>query len=763
MFMTKKIVFTLSLAIFALGGLFAPVSAQALTSAEIKAALDKSMAEYRALVTQIKNYSTSRNGYLPRDLKPGDNNSLVRKLQVFLNADPDTAVATAGVRSAGQEDNSFEALTKAAVIKFQEKYAADILTPSGLTAGTGKVSIKTREQINRLAPTLLKLDSALGDKAVSDYSSLNALSSALAASPDLKYWAAPVSALGLLGATPSDLAADYASTSDLIADLAETGQAAELANLFAAMKNLGGTYASIETDFGGLPGFLSTIRDNIGANRLPYLTSLFINLKAVGGTWADVTIDSGFGSLKALIESLSQKDNLEDTAQLLKELADLQQQLDDLLAKDGNLADLERELCRYNDRGYYDNGQYGDMGDYCSEADRRAAAERGNRLSDQGRKSTNPQSDQQRAQNRAPQQASPIQQATPRTPAQATNSTAPLPTSPNSPANSTGPAPVQATESATGQSASLFTTEVINVIPNAQVKTNQNLMVMAKGAKQDSQATVAAGNYKVFVIERLGRESMAVQIIRRLLASAGGTTVAPVPRISYALFDSKLSTMGAPFNKSDTDKTLEGYGYVGPDGQVSYKHDGQSQEMDETEVKTQLSNDNNKVTALKEKIGASFNSITSGDKIRISFRNTKTPITFTNASSSEFNAYVIDRISKVEDKSNSTAPATTPAAPAAGNQSAPPTANSNLSEADQNFIDAIKRGDPDVSVEKGQVASGEYTGLTNRPFDPVTKYVVSGATAKTSRVVNGLVLTRGGCSANYSDYDKNNKIIIYCN
>jgi DNA-directed RNA polymerase subunit beta' len=76
-----------------------------------------------------------------------------RNLQKFLNKSSDTMVAASGAGSAGNETSTFGPATKAAVIKFQEKYAADILTPSGLSKGTGNWFAATRAKANALCTT----------------------------------------------------------------------------------------------------------------------------------------------------------------------------------------------------------------------------------------------------------------------------------------------------------------------------------------------------------------------------------------------------------------------------------------------------------------------------------------------------------------------------------------------------------------------------------------------------------------------------------
>jgi len=44
----------------------------------------------------------------------------------------------------------FGPLTRAAVTKFQEKYKSEILSPQGLTEGTGIVDASTRKKLNEL-------------------------------------------------------------------------------------------------------------------------------------------------------------------------------------------------------------------------------------------------------------------------------------------------------------------------------------------------------------------------------------------------------------------------------------------------------------------------------------------------------------------------------------------------------------------------------------------------------------------------------------
>lgn len=85
-----------------------------------------------------------------RALKVGMRGTDVRALQVVLNSDMETRITTAGAGSPGNETDYFGLATKRALVKFQEKYRGEVLTPVGLTAGTGFFGEKTREKVKAL-------------------------------------------------------------------------------------------------------------------------------------------------------------------------------------------------------------------------------------------------------------------------------------------------------------------------------------------------------------------------------------------------------------------------------------------------------------------------------------------------------------------------------------------------------------------------------------------------------------------------------------
>jgi|GEM_PF-1281913 len=73
----------------------------------------------------------------------------VKRLQQFLNAQG-FVVSKTGVGSVGNESTYFGIGTRAALVKFQEKYTAEILTPNGLAKGSGLFFTSTRAQVNKI-------------------------------------------------------------------------------------------------------------------------------------------------------------------------------------------------------------------------------------------------------------------------------------------------------------------------------------------------------------------------------------------------------------------------------------------------------------------------------------------------------------------------------------------------------------------------------------------------------------------------------------
>src|SRR3990167_523459 len=138
-------------------------SAAALTQAQVDSIISMIRA-FGADQSTINNVMASLTGGTPttpttpsmgytfsRNLKQGDTGEDVMNLQKVLNMDVATQVAASGVGSSGNETSYFGPATRAAVIKFQNKYASEVLTPIGLTSGTGIVGAMTRAKLTQLS------------------------------------------------------------------------------------------------------------------------------------------------------------------------------------------------------------------------------------------------------------------------------------------------------------------------------------------------------------------------------------------------------------------------------------------------------------------------------------------------------------------------------------------------------------------------------------------------------------------------------------
>ncbi len=100
-----------------------------------------------AVIANAATYNFTQN------LKMGMSGSDVMQLQQMLNMSADTQVSASGAGSPGSETSYFGSLTKAAVIKWQEKNAAAVLTPVGLSTGTGYFGPSSRAFANGVATT----------------------------------------------------------------------------------------------------------------------------------------------------------------------------------------------------------------------------------------------------------------------------------------------------------------------------------------------------------------------------------------------------------------------------------------------------------------------------------------------------------------------------------------------------------------------------------------------------------------------------------
>ncbi|MFH1956069.1 MAG: peptidoglycan-binding domain-containing protein, partial [Patescibacteria group bacterium] len=135
---------------------FVPVVASAQTIDELTAQINSLLATIQGLQAQLVALQGGGTpgavcGYtFGADLKVGSTGADVMNLQKALNSDSTTQLASTGAGSPGNETSYFGSITKAGVVKFQNKYASEVLTPIGLTAGTGYVGSMTRAKLNVL-------------------------------------------------------------------------------------------------------------------------------------------------------------------------------------------------------------------------------------------------------------------------------------------------------------------------------------------------------------------------------------------------------------------------------------------------------------------------------------------------------------------------------------------------------------------------------------------------------------------------------------
>jgi peptidoglycan hydrolase-like protein with peptidoglycan-binding domain len=100
---------------------------------------------YEAACSQQKTTSSMNTSFVfTRNLKIGDMGEDVRALQKILNS-RGYLVAAKGAGSKGSESAIFGPATAHALSEFQEANAATILTPFGLTKGTGVFGESTRK------------------------------------------------------------------------------------------------------------------------------------------------------------------------------------------------------------------------------------------------------------------------------------------------------------------------------------------------------------------------------------------------------------------------------------------------------------------------------------------------------------------------------------------------------------------------------------------------------------------------------------------
>jgi len=147
--MNKRIIAFVLAGIFAISMVANPVGA--VTVEQLQSLIAELSAKIALLEAQLAGQPAATTGLcLTGDLSLGMTSAEVKILQQGLNQSPATQVAVSGAGAPGYETSYFGALTKAAVIKFQDIYAPEVLASWGLTKGTGYAGQTTRAKFNAL-------------------------------------------------------------------------------------------------------------------------------------------------------------------------------------------------------------------------------------------------------------------------------------------------------------------------------------------------------------------------------------------------------------------------------------------------------------------------------------------------------------------------------------------------------------------------------------------------------------------------------------
>jgi hypothetical protein len=128
------------------GGWYSPSPVVASTTTDIYALIKSLLAEVAELERKLRIARGTSAVPFSRTLREGMEGEDVRELQKYLNSHG-YLIAKIGDGSPGNETTYFGRATKAALVRLQEDHPKEILTPAGLTKGTGLFAGNTRKFI----------------------------------------------------------------------------------------------------------------------------------------------------------------------------------------------------------------------------------------------------------------------------------------------------------------------------------------------------------------------------------------------------------------------------------------------------------------------------------------------------------------------------------------------------------------------------------------------------------------------------------------
>lgn len=152
--------------------------------------------------------------------------------------------------------------------------------------------------------------------------------------------------VGNLGGTIQDISRDYEDIDALVRDAGKLKNIKGFNDLLGSIKEVGGTFQNLKTDFGNLPSMIDNVSINF-SGRVGDLSKTFSSLGKLSGSYDKMI--SGFGGVKDLMGSIGKVKNLSDLDGVFSQIGDLGGTFEQAVSGFSNVKGLLSNLGSFKD------------------------------------------------------------------------------------------------------------------------------------------------------------------------------------------------------------------------------------------------------------------------------------------------------------------------------------------------------------------------------------------------------------------------------